>query len=85
MPEGYNFKTLSKFVDRIIKKFRVNCIDLLQLHCPPKEICSKKELYEMMDEFVKLAKYLTMELVFLICRGNECYKISKCQKYSNSI
>tara|TARA_B100002052_G_scaffold298967_1_gene334476 strand:+ start:615 stop:1595 length:981 start_codon:yes stop_codon:yes gene_type:complete len=56
IPEGYNFKTLSKFVDRSLKNLGVNCIDLLQLHCPPKEICSKKELYEMMDEFVKIGK-----------------------------
>ena len=34
----------------------IDCIDLLQLHCPPSEICSKKETYEMMDEIVKKGK-----------------------------
>tara|TARA_E500000331_G_C17261869_1_gene715584 strand:+ start:295 stop:1275 length:981 start_codon:yes stop_codon:yes gene_type:complete len=54
--EGYNFNNLSGFIDRSLKNLGVDCIDLLQLHCPPSEICSKKELYEMMDEFVKIGK-----------------------------
>jgi aryl-alcohol dehydrogenase-like predicted oxidoreductase len=56
IPEGYNFKTIEKFIDRSLINLGVGCIDLLQLHCPPPEICSKKELYEMMDEFVKKGK-----------------------------
>tara|TARA_B100000989_G_scaffold297479_1_gene283362 strand:+ start:444 stop:1424 length:981 start_codon:yes stop_codon:yes gene_type:complete len=56
IPEGYNFNLLNKFIDRSLKNLGIDCIDLLQLHCPPSEICSKKELYEMMDEFVKIGK-----------------------------
>ena len=56
IPEGYNLKTIEKFIDRSLINLGVECIDLLQLHCPPPEICSKKELYEMMDEFVKKGK-----------------------------
>lgn len=56
IPEGYNFKNLNNFINRSLKNLGVDCIDLLQLHCPPSEICSKKELYEMMDEFVKIGK-----------------------------
>jgi aryl-alcohol dehydrogenase-like predicted oxidoreductase len=56
IPEGYNIKNLEKFIDRSLINLDVECIDLLQLHCPPKEICSKKELYEIMDEFVKKGK-----------------------------
>jgi len=55
-PEGYNFKNIEKFIDRSLINLRVDCIDLLQLHCPPSEICPKKETYEMMDEFAKLGK-----------------------------
>ena len=58
IPEGYNIKNLEKFIDRSLINLDVECIDLLQLHCPPKEICSKKELYEIMDEFVKKGKIL---------------------------
>ena len=56
IPKGYNLKTIEKFIDRSLINLGVEYIDLLQLHCPPPEICSKKELYEMMDEFVKKGK-----------------------------
>ena len=55
-PEGYNLKNIEKFIDRSLTNLGVDCIDLLQLHCPPSEICPKKETYEMMDELVKLGK-----------------------------
>ena len=55
-PEGYNLKNIEKFIDRSLINLRIDCIDLLQLHCPPSEICPKKETYEMMDEIVKLGK-----------------------------
>ena len=55
-PEGYNLKNIEKFIDRSLTNLGVDCIDLLQLHCPPSEICPKKETYEIMDELVKLGK-----------------------------
>ena len=51
--EGYNLKNIEDFIDRSLINIGVDCIDLLQLHCPPSEICSKKETYDMMDEIVK--------------------------------
>ena len=55
-PEGYNLKNIEGFIDRSLINLGVDCIDLLQLHCPPSEICPKKETYEMMDELVKIGK-----------------------------
>ena len=55
-PGGYNIKNFEKFIDRSLINLGIDCIDLLQLHCPPSEICSKKETYEMMDEIVKKGK-----------------------------
>ena len=54
--EGYNLKNIEGFIDRSLINLGINCIDLLQLHCPPSEICPKKETYEMMDEIVKKGK-----------------------------
>jgi len=54
--EGYNIKNIEKFIDRSLINLGVDCIDLLQLHCPPSVICPKKETYEMMDEIVKKGK-----------------------------
>ena len=58
--EGYNLKNIESFIDRSLLNLGVDCIDLLQLHCPPPETCSNKETYEMMDEIVnkgKIANY----------------------------
>ncbi len=54
--EGYNLKNIEKFIDRSLINLGVECIDLIQLHCPPSEICPKKETYEMLDELVKIGK-----------------------------
>jgi|TARA_B100001964_G_scaffold108643_1_gene121341 aryl-alcohol dehydrogenase-like predicted oxidoreductase len=54
--KGYKEKHIEEFVDRSLIKLGIDCIDLLQLHCPPSEICAKKETYEMMDEIVKKGK-----------------------------
>lgn len=56
IPEGYTFKNFEKFIDRSLLNLGIDSIDLLQLHCPPSQLCSKKEIYEMMDEFVKKGK-----------------------------
>ena len=55
-PRGYKQEPMEEFVDRSLINLGIDCIDLLQLHCPPSEICSKKETYEMMDEIVKKGK-----------------------------
>ena len=55
-PEGYNLKNIEKFIDRSLINLGVDCIDLLQLHCPPSETCARKETYDMMEEIVKKGK-----------------------------
>ena len=54
--EGYNINQIEPFVDRSLLNLGLDIIDLMQLHCPPSEICPKKETYEMMDELVKIGK-----------------------------
>ena len=44
---------MEEFVDRSLINLKTDCIDLLQLHCPPSGLC-KKETYELMDEIVKI-------------------------------
>ena len=58
--EGYNLTNIESFIDRSLKNLKVECIDLLQLHCPPTETYSKKDTYDMLDEIVakgKIANY----------------------------
>jgi len=58
--KGYNLINIENFIDRSLKNLNVECIDLLQLHCPPTETYSKKETYDMLDEIItkgKIANY----------------------------
>ena len=55
-PRGYKQRPMEEFIDRSLMNLGIECIDLLQLHCPPSEIITKKETFEMMDEIVKKGK-----------------------------
>ena len=55
-PRGYKQKPMEEFVDRSLINLGVDCIDLLQLHCPPIEVISNEETFSMMDELVKKGK-----------------------------
>ena len=55
-PKGYKHNPMEEFIDRSLKNLRIECIDLVQLHCPPLEIIKKKETFEMMDKFIKKGK-----------------------------
>jgi aryl-alcohol dehydrogenase-like predicted oxidoreductase len=54
--KGYKHHPMEEFINRSLKNLGVECIDLLQLHCPPSEICSNKETYDFMDKLVKKGK-----------------------------
>ena len=54
--KGYKHNPMEEFVDRSLINLNTDCIDLLQLHCPPSDICSKKETYDLLDKIVKKGK-----------------------------
>lgn len=56
--KGYKHKYMEAFVDRSLKNLGIDCIDLLQLHCPPKEVCSDPNTYETLNQLVKKGKIL---------------------------
>lgn len=55
-PKGYKHNPMEEFIDRSLRNLRIECIDLVQLHCPPLEIIKKKETFEAMDKFIKKGK-----------------------------
>ena len=57
-PKGYKHYPMEEFIDRSLKNLDIECIDLVQLHCPPLEILKKKETFESMDHFIKKGKIL---------------------------
>ncbi len=51
--EGYNRENLGAFMDRSRSNLGVEVLDLVQLHCPPREAYYMPELFDLMDDFVK--------------------------------
>ncbi|MBO0321298.1 aldo/keto reductase [Muricauda sp. CAU 1633] len=47
--EGYTVKALRKFVEDSLKNLGLECLDLIQLHCPPTEVYYRPEIFELFD------------------------------------
>ena len=54
--EGYSSENLTSFIDRSLMNLETDCIDLLQLHCPPQDAYYHPELFGLMDDLVKEGK-----------------------------
>jgi aryl-alcohol dehydrogenase-like predicted oxidoreductase len=54
--DGYNRTNLEAFVDRSLRNLGVDCIDLLQLHCPPTEAYYRPEVFRALDELKRKGK-----------------------------
>jgi aryl-alcohol dehydrogenase-like predicted oxidoreductase len=54
--EGYNKANLTHFIEDSLKNLETDCIDLLQLHCPPPVLLYRPEFFAMMDDFVQDGK-----------------------------
>ena len=53
---GYNRENLASFIDRNLKNLETDCLDLVQLHCPPQDAYYHPEIFGLMDDFVKDGK-----------------------------
>jgi aryl-alcohol dehydrogenase-like predicted oxidoreductase len=47
--EGYTLENIESFVDRSLRNLQTDCLDLLQLHCPPTPVYSRPEVFEALD------------------------------------
>ena len=54
--DGYDRTNLEAFVDRSLRNLGVDCIDLLQLHCPPTEVYYRPEVFKALDELKRKGK-----------------------------
>jgi aryl-alcohol dehydrogenase-like predicted oxidoreductase len=54
--DGYNRANLTAFVERSLKNLNTDTIDLLQLHCPPVEVLYRPEVFDVLDDLVKVGK-----------------------------
>ena len=53
---GFNRANLTAFVERSLKNLDTEALDLLQLHCPPTDVYYQPELFDVLDDFVKVGK-----------------------------
>jgi len=54
--EGYTSKNLNAFVDRSLENLQSDVLDLVQLHCPPTAIYYTPDVFDIMDEMVRVGK-----------------------------
>jgi aryl-alcohol dehydrogenase-like predicted oxidoreductase len=54
--DGYNKVNLTRFVEDSLRNLQTDCLDLLQLHCPPTQCYYRPELFGALDELVQAGK-----------------------------
>ena len=54
--DGYNEQNLTQFVERSLKNLATDCLDLVQLHCPPTEVYYRPEVFGVMDRLKTAGK-----------------------------
>nr|WP_316653565.1 aldo/keto reductase [uncultured Gellertiella sp.] len=54
--DGYTRANLEAFIDRSRKNLDMDCLDLVQLHCPPTDVLYRPEVLDGMDELVASGK-----------------------------
>lgn len=54
--DGYNAENLTAFVERSLQNLETDCLDLVQLHCPPTEVYYRAEVFEAMEAMIAAGK-----------------------------
>lgn len=54
--EGYTVEALRKFVEDSLTNTGLECLDLIQLHCPPTEVFYRPEIFELFDRLKQEGK-----------------------------
>ena len=54
--DGYNAENLNRFVERSLRNLETDCLDLVQLHCPPTDVYYRPEVFGALDDMVQAGK-----------------------------
>lgn len=54
--EGYSRQNLTAWVDESLRNLSTDCLDLLQLHCPPTALYDGPEVFGILDDLVREGK-----------------------------
>ncbi len=55
-PEGYTRENLNAWIDRSRKNLQMDCLDLVQLHCPHPKVYDMPEVFGILDEMTRAGK-----------------------------
>ncbi|TAI47901.1 aldo/keto reductase [Flagellimonas allohymeniacidonis] len=81
--ERYTTKALRKFVEDSLKNTGLDCLDLIQLHCPPTEVYYNPEIFELFDRLKDEGKIknlgISVEKVEEALKGIEYPNVSTVQ------
>ncbi len=54
--DGYNAANLTRFIERSLQNLETDCLDLVQLHCPPTEVYYRPEVFAALEDLVQAGK-----------------------------
>jgi aryl-alcohol dehydrogenase-like predicted oxidoreductase len=54
--EGYNEKNLTGFIEDSLRNLSTDCLDLIQLHCPPTDVYYRPEIFGFLDRMMEAGK-----------------------------
>ncbi len=54
--EGYNESNITGFIEDSLRNLSTDCLDLVQLHCPPTEVYYRPELFGVLDRLMEAGK-----------------------------
>jgi aryl-alcohol dehydrogenase-like predicted oxidoreductase len=54
--EGYNAANITGFIEDSLRNLATDCLDLVQLHCPPTDVYYRPELFGTLDGLMKAGK-----------------------------
>ena len=54
--DGYNASNLGGFIDDSLRNLETDCLDLVQLHCPPTDVYYRPEVFDTLDALVQAGK-----------------------------
>jgi aryl-alcohol dehydrogenase-like predicted oxidoreductase len=60
IPEAYTVERLRKYVEDSLRNTGLDCLDLIQLHCPPGPVYQRDEIFGLFEELKKEGKIAAM-------------------------
>ena len=54
--DGYNKENFKKFIEDSLRNLETDCLDLVQLHCPPTEVYYRPEVFGALDDLTREGK-----------------------------